>query len=60
VPNDPKAVIAARVAGAPLVKHSPKCKAQMAVAGLAQVLSGKAADGGTGRSSKGWSIFGRK
>ena len=36
IPNDPKPLISARVAGAPLVKHSPKCRAQLAIAGMAQ------------------------
>jgi pilus assembly protein CpaE len=41
IPNDPKPMIAARVAGAPLVKYSPKCKAQQAIYGLAQTICGK-------------------
>jgi len=60
VPNDPKAMIAARVDGAPLVRHAPKSKAQMAIAGLAQAVSGKVpAAAGEGKSSRGW-LFGRK
>jgi hypothetical protein len=34
-------MIAARVAGAPLVKYSPKCKAQQAIDGLARTICGK-------------------
>ena len=45
VPNDSKAMIAARVAGAPLVIHNPKCRAQMAIQGLAQAIIGKPAVG---------------
>jgi pilus assembly protein CpaE len=61
VPNDTKGMIAARVAGAPLVKHNPKSRAQLAIAGLAQALAGKPQEAeAAGRSSKGWSFFGRK
>ena len=41
IPNDPKAVIAARVAGHPLIKHAPKSRAQQSIHGLAQALYGK-------------------
>ena len=62
IPNDTKPLIAARVAGAPLIKHSPKCRAQLAIAGLAHALSGKA---GTGSSAElkvkpGFRFFGRR
>ena len=63
IPNDPKAMIAARVAGAPLIKHNPKSRAQIAIQGLAQALAPKS---GTGSSTemktgpaKGW-LFGRR
>jgi pilus assembly protein CpaE len=60
VPNDPKAMIAARVDGAPLVRHAPKSKAQLAIAGLAHAVSGKQPAATTeGKSSRGW-LFGRK
>ena len=60
IPNDPKAVIAARVAGAPLVRYSPKCRAQQAIAGLAHAVSGKTTAGpAEGKTSRGW-LFGRK
>jgi pilus assembly protein CpaE len=61
VPNDPKPVIAARVAGAPLVKHSPKSKAQQAILGLANAVSGKPARNSSAqmKSSKGGWLFGR-
>jgi pilus assembly protein CpaE len=55
IPNDPKAVIGARVAGQPLIKHAPKSRVQQAIHGLAQALFGKAA---ADRGSKGW--FGRR
>jgi pilus assembly protein CpaE len=62
VPNDPKSVIGARVAGAPLTKHAPKSRAQQAIFGLAQALFGKPAAAPTdGRGSKGgWGFFGGK
>jgi len=62
IPNDAKAVVAARVAGEPLVQHNPKCRAQVAIAGLAQVLGGKAApaaDPAKGKSMWG-GVFGRR
>jgi pilus assembly protein CpaE len=61
VPNDSKAVIAARVAGQPMVKHNPKSKVQQNIQGLALALSGKApvAPGATD-SKKGWFSFGKK
>jgi pilus assembly protein CpaE len=52
LPNDHKPVIAARVAGHPLIKHAPKCKIQQSITGLAQALYGKPAEGRGG--SKGW------
>jgi len=62
IPNDAKAVVAARVAGEPLVQHNPKCRAQVAIAGLAQALGGKAApaaDPAKGKSMWG-GVFGRR
>ena len=62
VPNDSKAVIAARVAGQPLVQHNPKSRVQSALVGLAQALVGKqlAATTPEPRGKAGWSLFGRK
>jgi len=61
IPNDPKAMIAARVAGEPLVRTSPKCRAQLAIAALAQDLSGKPpATGADAKLKSGWSLFGRR
>ncbi len=64
IPNDSKAVIGARVAGAPLIKHAPKCRAHGAIVGLANALTGKTtaapAEGGKRGSGSGWSIFGRR
>ena len=58
VPNDPKAMIAARVAGAPLVRHSPKSRAQQAIAGMAQTLTGKPVTGDS--KARGSWLFGRR
>jgi pilus assembly protein CpaE len=61
VPNDPKAVIGARVAGQPLVKHAPKSRVQQSLAGLAQALYGKPVSAGADRGSKGgWGFFGKR
>ena len=61
VPNDPKAVIAARVAGQPLARHNPRCRVQQAIVGLAQALGAKPFGVGTPEPRKsGWSLFGRK
>lgn len=62
VPNDPKAVISARVAGQPLIKHAPKSRVQQSIYGLAQALYGKpVTTGNEGRGSKGgWGFFGKR
>ena len=63
IPNDTKPLIAARVAGAPLVKHNPKCRAQVAIAGLAQAVIGKPAGGSNGdlrAKGGGFRLFGRR
>ncbi|WP_020470322.1 AAA family ATPase [Zavarzinella formosa] len=41
IPNDSKAMIGSRVAGMPLIKHSPKSRAHQSVLGLAQALTGR-------------------
>jgi pilus assembly protein CpaE len=41
VPNDFKAMIGARAAGVPLIKHAPRCKAQQSIGRLADALCGK-------------------
>ena len=43
IPNDTKAMIGSRVAGMPLLQHSPKCRAQQSISALADALCGKAA-----------------
>jgi pilus assembly protein CpaE len=61
VPNDPKAVIGARVSGHPLVKHAPKSRVQQSIAGLAQALYGRPVTAGADRGSKAsWSFFGKR
>lgn len=59
IPNDAKAVIAARVAGEPLVRHNPKSRAQQALFGLAQVLAGRVA-APEQKVKASWSLFGKK
>jgi pilus assembly protein CpaE len=41
IPNDFKAMVGSRNAGVPLLTHAPKSKAQIAIASLANALSGK-------------------
>jgi pilus assembly protein CpaE len=41
VPNDARSMIESRNAGVPLVQHAPRSKVQLAIAGLAQALTGK-------------------
>jgi len=61
VPNDTKAMIAARVAGSPLVKHNPKSRAQVAINGLANAVCGKpAGQSSTEIKPKGGWLFGRR
>ncbi|VTR91724.1 response regulator receiver protein : Response regulator receiver protein OS=Pirellula staleyi (strain ATCC 27377 / DSM 6068 / ICPB 4128) GN=Psta_2077 PE=4 SV=1: Response_reg: AAA_31 [Gemmata massiliana] len=62
VPNDTKAVIGARVAGHPLVKHAPKSRAQQSIYGLTQALYGKpvGAPGDQKGSKGGWGFFGKR
>jgi pilus assembly protein CpaE len=62
VPNDTKTMIAARVAGAPLVKYGPKSKVQLAIAGLASAVSGRPDRRSSAelKSSKGGWLFGRR
>lgn len=43
IPNDFKAMVGSRNAGVPLLTHAPKSKAQAAIMGLANALSGKSA-----------------
>ena len=60
VPNDPKAVIASRVSGQPLVIQAPKSKAQLSINGLAQALYGKpVSSAGEPRSGK-WGFFSKR
>jgi pilus assembly protein CpaE len=62
IPNDTKTMIAARVAGAPLVKFGPKSKVQQAIAGLATAVSGRPDRRSSTelKSSKGGWLFGRR
>jgi pilus assembly protein CpaE len=64
IPNDSKAVMAARVVGEPLVRQNPKSRAQQSIFALAQTLSGRMlATPSTNQateSKRGWSLFSRK
>jgi pilus assembly protein CpaE len=60
VPNDPKPVIAARVAGQPLTRHAPKSRAQQSLQGLAQALYGKPVTAGAEARSSKWGFFGKR
>ncbi len=60
VPSDPKAMIAARVAGEPLVTHAPKSRVQQSIGGLAlDLCGGRPAQTPEPKAKTGWSIFGR-
>ena len=53
IPNDSKAMIGSRNNGVPLLQHAPRCKSQLAIAGLAQTLFAKeAANGHNGHAAK--------
>ncbi len=58
IPNDSKPMIGSRVAGMPLIQHSPKCRAQQAIAGLADALCGRVA-AAPEASQKSSGFFGR-
>jgi pilus assembly protein CpaE len=60
VPNDTKTVIAARVAGQPLIKHSPKSRAQLSIQGLAQALYGKPVTAMSDVKGSKWGFFGKR
>ena len=64
IPNDFKSMIAARVAGQPLIIHSPRSRAQQSIHGLARTLLGKPigpdeADAKKASRASGW-FFGRR
>jgi pilus assembly protein CpaE len=42
LPNDAKPMLGSRVAGMPLIQHSPRSKVQQSIAGMAEALLGKA------------------
>ena len=62
IPNDPKSMISARIAGHPLVTHNPKSRAHLAIAGLAHTLMGKSAPAPAAepKAKTGWSLFGKR
>jgi pilus assembly protein CpaE len=54
VPNDSKAMLTSRVNGMPLVKHSPKSRAQQSIQGLAQTITGRVLMGSEAPKKRGW------
>lgn len=60
VPNDPKAVVAARVAGQPLVRYAGKSKVQQSISGLAQTLYGKPVSPNDARGGSKWGFFSKR
>jgi pilus assembly protein CpaE len=52
IPNDSKPMLTSRVAGMPLVKHAPKCRAQLSIQGLVQTITGKTI--GQETKKRGW------
>ena len=61
IPNDPKSVIGARVAGQPLIKHAAKCRVQQSILGLCHAIFGKPEGASDVRESKsGWGFFGKR
>ena len=60
VPNDSRAMIEARNAGAPLLQVAPKSKAQQSIAGLVEALTGKNGQAAPPKKAGGWGIFSRK
>jgi pilus assembly protein CpaE len=60
IPNDPRPINEARTQGVPLLQSAPKSKAQVAIAGLAQALTGKDAASPVKEKSRGWGLFSRK
>jgi pilus assembly protein CpaE len=60
IPNDPRAINEARNKGVPLLQSAPKCKAQLAVAGLAAALTGKELRPAQKERSRGWGLFSRR
>jgi pilus assembly protein CpaE len=59
IPDDPKAIAEARNDGKPLVQHAPRSKAQLAINGLAEALTGKPLQNAPKAPSRGWSLFSR-
>ena len=59
VPDDTRTVREARNQGIPLIQLAPRSKVQQSLAGLAQLLTGKAAVAPKEKSSR-WALFSRK
>ena len=61
IPNDAKPMLSSRVAGMPLIQYAPKCRAQAAIAGLADAMFGRvgAAPAAPAATTKGSGFFSR-
>jgi pilus assembly protein CpaE len=59
VPNEPKLMPESRNHGVPLVTHAPKCKAQLSIAGLSALLTGKEPPAAEKKKARGWGLFSR-
>ncbi len=57
IPNDFKTMSVARNSGVPLLMHAPKCKAQLSLMGLANLLTGKTAAEPVKKERKGFFSF---
>ena len=60
VPNEARTVMEARNQGVPLIQHAPRCKVQQSLAGLAQLLGGKAGEATAREPRSRWALFSRR
>lgn len=54
IPNDSRPMLTSRVNGMPLVKHAPKCRAQVSIQGLVQTITGKTVAAEQPAKKRGW------
>jgi pilus assembly protein CpaE len=59
IPDDPKAVLGARIAGQPLLRYAPKSNIQRSLYNLVQTLIGKPTTQDSRSSRSFWNLFGR-
>lgn len=60
VPHDPKAVISARVAGQPLIRHAPKSRVHQSIHALSAALYGRPLPQTTETRSSKWGFFSKR